>query len=163
MPSVRVPLKGEPGWDELIAQRRKFWAKDGNSKLTKNFTAQEFYCNDGTPCPVVSRDALIRLCRVYLEPMRTRFGTCFINSGYRHTRYNASIGGVPNSQHEYERTYESVAADVRFPKGNPTLWGTAAQLLRSKSGGKGGIGIYIDQGFVHIDNRSYKADWKELH
>lgn len=160
MPSVSVPLKGEKGWDVLMKQRRDFWAKPGNMKLTPNFRATEFYCNDGSPCPTNARPAMVRLATVFLEPLRKKFGACIVNSGYRHTLYNASVGGAKNSQHIYEQTFENVASDVRFAKGTPTQWAAEAKKIRtSKNGGKGGIGLYIRQGFVHIDNRAYKADW----
>ena len=159
MPSVRVPLKGERGWDELMIQRKEFWRKPGHDRLTPHFKASEFYTHDGTPCPIVSRPALVKLCKDYLEPLRKKFGTCFVLSGYRHQLYNAGIGGVPNSQHVYEHTFESVAADIRFEKGTPSAWGAAAKAIRKTLGNKGGIGIYVRQGFVHVDNRPYMADW----
>lgn len=161
MPSISVPLQGEKGWVELMHTRREWWGKESRNKLTANFKATEFYCNDGSPCPIVSRPAMVRLAKDYLEPLRKKFGTCFILSGYRHKVYNAKIGGVPNSQHEYEQTYDQVATDVRFAKGSPSLWAAEAKKIRATHGGKGGIGLYIHQGFVHIDNRNYKADWKE--
>lgn len=159
MPSVKVPLKGEKGWDVLVRQRKEFWGTDNHQFLTANFRAYEFYCNDGTPCPTAARNAMARLARDYLEPLRRKFGTCFILSGYRHQLYNARIGGARNSQHIYEHNFESIAADVRFAKGTPAQWATEAKKLRTSHGGKGGIGVYPRQGFVHIDNRNYKADW----
>lgn len=159
MPSISVPLAGTPNWKVLQKERREFWKKPENNKLTAHFKADEFYCNDGAAPPIVARPAMVRLCKVYLEPLREEFGTCFITSAYRHKIYNAKIGGVPNSQHEYEQTFESVATDVRFAKGGPRQWGVAARRLRSKAGGKGGVGVYPGQGFVHVDNRAYKADW----
>jgi Peptidase M15 len=159
MPSVSVPLEGHKGWDTLIQQRREFWRKGSNNQLTKNFKATEFYCNDGTPCPTSARNAMVRLARDYLEPMRAKFGTCFILSGYRHQLYNARIGGARNSQHIYEHSFENVATDLRFQRGTPGLWAAEAKRLRIKHGGKGGIGVYPRQGFVHVDNRGYKADW----
>ena len=151
MPSVSVPLKGEPGWDALVRKRKTFWAKPGNSKLTEHFKAQEFYTHDSTPCPMAARPAMVRLCRDYLEPMRAKFGTAFVLSGYRHERYNQAIGGARHSQHVYEQTYESVAADMRFARGTPAQWGTYAKTLRKKYGKGGGVGVYMRSGFVHVD------------
>jgi uncharacterized protein YcbK (DUF882 family) len=160
MPSVSVPLKGAKGWDVLMQQRRDFWAKPGNMRLTAHFQASEFYTHDGTPCPTTARNGMVRLCRDYLEPMRTKFGgTAYVLSGYRHEAYNNAIHGARNSQHIYENTFESVAADMRFPSGTPAAWAAEAKRLRAKHGGVGGVGLYPRQGFVHIDNRNYKADW----
>lgn len=160
MPSISVPLAGTPNWKIVQQQRREFYKQPKNNKLSANFKADEFYCNDGAAPPIVARPAMVRLCTVFLEPMRKKFGTCFINSAYRHKLYNAKIGGVPNSQHEYEQTYESVATDVHFEKGSPAQWAAEARRIRTtKNKGKGGVGRYDHQGFVHIDNRAYKADW----
>ncbi len=160
MPSVSVPLKGAKGWEELMAQRKAYWRKGNNDVLTAHFKASEFYCHDGSPVPIVARPAMVKLCEVFLEPMRAKFGTCFLLSGYRHVLYNAAIGGARQSQHIYEQTFEAVAADVRFPKGNPATWAAEAKRLRTSGNkGKGGVGRYDKAGFVHIDNRTYKADW----
>ena len=88
-----------------------------------------------------------------------RFGTCIILSGYRHELYNRRIGGARHSQHIYEQSFESVAADVKFRKGTPAQWAAYARGLRGKMGGKGGVGRYDRLGFVHVDNRGWKADW----
>jgi hypothetical protein len=159
MPSVSVPLKGEKGWDVLQRQRRAFWAKGTNNALSKNFKASEFYTHDGSAPPTLARPAMIDLCRVYLEPMREKFGTCFVLSGYRHELYNQAIHGARNSQHVYEQNFESVASDVRFAKGTPAQWAAFARGLRGNAGGRGGVGRYDKSGFVHVDNRNYKADW----
>ena len=159
MPSVSVPLKDEKGWDVLQKQRRTFWKKPFNNQLTPHFKADEFYCHDGSAPPILARNAMVRLATVYLEPMRRKFGTCFVLSGYRHTRYNAAIGGARLSQHVYEYNYESVAADLRFQKGTPAQWAAEARRLRTKAGGTGGVGKYDRSGFVHVDNRGWKADW----
>ena len=160
MPSVSVPLKTGEGWAKLMAQRKAFWAKDGNDRLSAHFRASEFYCNDGSPCPITSRPGMVALCVVFLEPLRAKFGACFVLSGYRHTLYNAAIGGARESQHIYEQTFESVAADLRFQKGSPALWAAEAKRLRtSRNNGKGGVGRYDRSGFVHVDNRTWKADW----
>ena len=133
MPSVSVPLKSDNvRWAALMKQRRDYWAKPGTTELTDHFRSQEFWCNDGSPAPIVSRPALIRLCEVFLEPMRTKFGVCLILSGYRHVLYNAMIGGARHSQHVYEDGFESVAADIRFGKGTPAQWAAYARGLRTQ-------------------------------
>ncbi len=102
---------------------------------------------------------MIAHARIYLEPMREQFGTCYILSGYRHELYNQAIGGAFHSQHIYEESFESVATDLRFEKGTPAQWAAYARGLRTKNGSRGGVGRYDNQGFVHVDNRGYKADW----
>lgn len=159
MPSVSVPNKGEKGWDTLCSQRRKFWKQAKNNTLTAHFKADEFYCHDGSPPPTLARPAMVRLCRDFLEPLRSKFGEALVLSGYRHEDYNNRIGGARYSQHIYEHNFESVAADMRFAKGTPAQWAAEAKRLRTKHGGDGGVGLYPRQGFIHVDNRGYKADW----
>lgn len=159
MPSISVPLKGEKGWDVLQRSRRQFWKKPGNNRLTPHFKADEFYCHDGSAPPIRAMTAMRRLCAIYLEPMRDTFGPCLILSGYRHELYNQAIHGARHSQHVYEQSYEAVAADLRFARGTPKEWAAAARRIRGKHGDKGGVGLYVRSGFVHVDNRSYKADW----
>lgn len=160
MPSVSVPLKGQPGWNELQGVRQRFWRDQNNNVLTLHFKATEFFTHDGSACPIVARAGMVRLATVFLEPMRAKFGACLILSGYRHELYNASIGGARHSQHIYEHDFESVAADLRFATGTPAKWAAYARLLRtSRNRGHGGVGRYDRSGFVHVDNRGYKADW----
>lgn len=160
MPSVSVPLKGEKGWDALQATRRKFWKQPQRNQLTPHFKADEFWCHDGSAPPTKAEPAMIRLCQVFLEPMRNKFGEAQVLSGYRHERYNQAIHGARNSQHVYEQSYECVAADMRFARGTPALWAAEARRIRTtKNKGRGGVGRYDRSGFVHIDNRGYKADW----
>lgn len=161
MPSVSVPLKGARGWSALMTKRREWWSKQDRKKLTAHFDATEFYTHDGTPCPTLARPAMVRLCQDYLEPLRAKFGTAYVLSGYRHEAYNQQIGGARHSQHVYEQTFESVAADMRFAKGTPAQWAAEAKRLRTKQGGKGGIGVYPRSGFLHVDNRNWKADWAQ--
>lgn len=160
MPSISVPLAGTAKWGVLQKQRREFWKKPANNQLTKNFKATEFCCHDGSYPPIKARPAMVKLCQVFLEPMRAKFGECHVLSGYRHQLYNASIGGARHSQHIYEEGFESVAADCRYAKGSPAQWVAYAKGLRKASNaGKGGIGRYDRAGFIHQDNRTYAADW----
>lgn len=143
-----------------MTQRRAFWAKGTNDRLSPHFRASEFFCNDGSPCPITARPGMVALATVFLEPLRAKFGVCFVLSGYRHTLYNAAIGGARESQHIYEHDFESVATDLRFGRGTPAQWAAEARRIRSSAnGGHGGVGRYDRAGFVHVDNRTYKADW----
>lgn len=148
-------------WKDLMALRKRGLKKkfpDGH--VSKHFTYAEFFTHDGTPIPLRAIAGLQALCRDVLEPMRAKFGPAFVLSGYRHREYNASIGGARNSQHIWDEGPGSVAADLRFAKGSPKEWASYARLLRAKKkGAPGGVGQYDVQGFVHVDNRTYTADW----
>lgn len=137
--------------------------------LTKHFRREEFDCDDGTTVPDVAIPALIALCVDVLEPLRDEFGPCAVLSGYRHRAYNAKIGGARYSQHIYDDTPASVAADARFMYGNPRQWRRAAHKAMRKAYGvnrftrrrkMGGVGLYVRSNFVHVDNRLYRAEWR---
>lgn len=75
-------------------------------KLSQNFTLIEFTKSqagsrlkiDNTP-PPAAIERLKLLCQNVLEPVRQKFGTVTILSGYRAPLLNRKIGGAPNSQH----------------------------------------------------------------
>lgn len=132
------------------------------TQLTRNFNAAEFDCNDGTKVPKDYEGQLAKLCNWYLEPMRDKFGACFVHSGFRTPEWNRTVGGASASYHVYtdRRAREGVAADVEFARGSVADWHKEAQRLRRKNrAGQGGIGFYPQGGFVHIDSRDYPADW----
>lgn len=140
--------------------------RDKSAKMSKYFRLGEFYCKDGTPPPSASIPAIRKLCVDILDPLREKYGPCTVLSGYRHATYNARIGGARYSQHIYDVTPSSVAADIRFAKGSPKKWKSSANWLMLRKWGMrwgfrrmGGIGIYIHSNFIHVDNRPYRANW----
>ena len=136
--------KGEKPMVEINAYSK---AKDGNKKLSKNFKVKEFACNDGSDAVLVAP----RLVMV-LQSIRSHFGTAVtINSGYRTPQYNAKVGGVAHSQHCY-----GTAADITVRGQKPAA---VAAYARELMPDWGGVGIYSQQGFTHIDVREAKADW----
>jgi uncharacterized protein YcbK (DUF882 family) len=117
-------------------------------RITPHFRVAEFDCRDGTPVPVAAHDALRRLCEMYLEKLRGRFGAARVLSGFRHRAYNDRIGGARKSMHCYEEHPNEVAADLQFARGTPAEWASFAERL-----GVPGVGRYDDSRFVHVDNR----------
>jgi len=129
-------------------------------RLSKHFVVEEFDCHDGTKVQKRDYNGLEYLCRTYLEPLRAKFGSVHINSGYRTRSYNASIGGASKSFHVYTmHDGNDQAADITCARGTPRQWhATLAGIRSRKRGGKGGLGLYPS--FVHCDIRDYKADWR---
>lgn len=123
-------------------------------QLSPHFHVREFACHDGRHVPAVALPALERLCTAFLEPLRATFGPALVLSGYRPEDYNRRIGGARYSQHIYELTPESVAADLIFRTGTPAQWAALGEQLDA-----GGVGTYIRSGFVHVDNRPGRARW----
>ena len=120
-------------------------AKEGNVKLSKNFTVKEFACSDGTDTVFISL-ALVNL----LQKIRDHFGKAvIINSAYRTEAHNKSIGGATYSQHKY-----GLAADIHIDGVTPKEIAAYVETLMPSSGG---IGIY--KSFVHVDVRRVKSRW----
>ena len=120
-------------------------AKEGNVKLSKNFTVKEFACSDGTDTVFISL-ALVNL----LQKIRDHFDKAvIINSAYRTEAHNKSIGGATYSQHKY-----GLAADIHINGVTPKEIAAYVETLLPSSGG---IGIY--KSFCHCDVRRVKSRW----
>ena len=136
--------EGEKPMVEINAYSK---AMDGNKKLSTHFKVKEFACKDGSDAVLVAP----RLVMV-LQSIRSHFGTAVtINSGYRTPQYNAKVGGVAHSQHCY-----GTAADITVRGQTPAA---VAAYARELMPDWGGVGVYSQKGFTHIDAREDKADW----
>lgn len=120
-------------------------AKDGETKLTKNFQVKEFACSDGTDTIFISS-----LLVGVLQKVRDHYGKAVhINSAYRTEAHNSKIGGATYSQHKY-----GIAADIHIDGVTPKELAAYVETLLPTSGG---IGIYSS--FVHVDVRRTKSRW----
>lgn len=122
-------------------------------KLTKNFSIEEFYCNDGTPIPWNMVDEIKELAE-NLQVLRDSLGEPIrVNSGYRNPTYNDKVGGEDNSYH-----MKCMAADIVVKSKTPKQLHTIIEKLISSGKIKqGGLGLYPS--FVHYDIRGTKARW----
>lgn len=73
-------------------------------KLTNNFTLEEL-CITSTglaniPDPA-AKEKLLYLATYILQPIRDKFGSVVVSSGYRDSAVNSAIGGVKTSQHRF--------------------------------------------------------------
>ena len=136
--------KGEKPMVEINAYSK---AKDGDKKLSTNFKVKEFACKDGSDAVLVAP----RLVMV-LQSLRSHFcAAVTINSAYRTPQYNAKEGGVTDSQHCY-----GTAADIVVRGKTPAA---VAAYARELMPDWGGVGVYSQKGFTHIDVREVKSDW----
>ena len=136
--------EGEKPMVEINAYSK---AKDGGKKLSTHFKVKEFACKDGSDAVLIAP----RLVMV-LQSIRSRFGAAVtINSGYRTPQYNAKVGGVTDSQHCY-----GTAADIVVRGKTPAA---VAAYARQIMPDWGGVGVYSQKGFTHIDVRETRADW----
>lgn len=71
-------------------------------------------------------------------------------SGYRTPEHNATLeGAAKNSMHLQGR-----AADVHIPGMDPGVLSNMAKMI-----GTGGVGLYQDRGFIHVDTGPVRA-WR---
>ena len=86
-------------------------------KLTQHFTLEELTHSDYAIAHGINNSAnemvqenLMMLCTLILEPLRSAIGEpIIINSGYRNSKVNAGVGGVPSSHHLL-----GLAADINY-------------------------------------------------
>ncbi len=127
--------------------------KDWNKKLSKNFCAYEFACNDKSDEFKVATELVETL-----QQVRDHFGKpVIINSAYRTPAYNISIGGSSRSQHCL-----GTAADIHINGVDPiriALYVASLPYFQKH----GGIGYYsraqVIGGFVHVDVRANVSRW----
>ena len=121
--------------------------------MTKNFSKEEFDCNDGSKMPINVYHNMVKVANK-LQSLRDYIGKPIqVNSAWRSEEYNASIGGVKNSQHIMGR-----AADIVIKGMTPIEVSKIIEELISKGDMlQGGLGIYSS--FVHYDIRGTKARW----
>ena len=109
--------------------------------LSRNFSGDEF------KCPCCGRMQVHSDLITGLQCLRDKAGApLYILSGYRCERHNTRVGGSPRSQHLLGK-----AADIRIE------WYSSRDTYdlasRQPEFDNGGIGLYPDQGFVHVDVR----------
>lgn len=122
--------------------------------LSKHFNERELACKCCGKSKVDPRlVGGLELLRGMVSSHLGRDTPLVINSGYRCPKHNKAVGGAADSQH-----LKGTAADVRVPAGmtaaNFAELASHVDVFRS-----GGIGTYVDQGFVHVDVRKGKARW----
>ncbi|MDW7746568.1 D-Ala-D-Ala carboxypeptidase family metallohydrolase [Halomonas sp.] len=107
--------------------------------ISRHFKRAEFACSCGCGFDTVDQGTL-----EILEAVRTHFGApVIVTSGCRCPAHNATVGGVPNSQHVLGR-----AADIKVRNAAPlTVRDYIARHFPQAS-----LGLYAT--FVHVDTRS---------
>ena len=120
---------------------------------TKNFSADEFRCRDGSAVPVQFY-ASTQLLMLQLEALREELQAPIrITSGYRSPEYNASIGGAKHSKHMLGQ-----AADIKVAGYPPKVVAdTIERLIHEGRMVEGGLGRY--KNFTHFDVRGRRARW----
>lgn len=113
--------------------------KDGNKKLSENFTVKEFKCNNGNDKIKIDLDNVSNL-----QKIRNHFGKSIkITSGYRTAAYNAKIGGSKNSYHCKGQATDIVVTNINARR----------VAMYAESIGCKGVIWYPLKKFTHIDTR----------
>ena len=121
------------------------------SQLPKNFKDEEFACNCGCKRSFVDprlAKGLQELRDLVKVPIK-------ILSGYRCIQSNLESGGGANSQHLYGK-----ASDISIHGMSVVQMYEAALQIHDFF--EGGIGVYPDNGFGHVDVRNGKARWGRI-
>ena len=115
------------------------------TKLTANFTLEEFKCHDGSVPTGALLDNITALA-VELQKLRDHTGKPItIVSGYRSLAWNARVGGAGHSQH-----MEARAADLNIAGYTPQQsYDLVEELIKAGTLRNGGLGIY--KGWIHYD------------
>lgn len=132
-------------------------------RLSANFWSGEFQCKCGCGFGLKHGDVSLVLVNGLEEVRKILKRPLFVvwadqngrfvsaGSGCRCAKHNKKVGGVLNSQHICGH-----AADV---------WGPPVDLLAAAAEQvpcfrDGGVGVYEDKGFVHMDVRGVRSRWK---
>jgi len=115
--------------------------------LSRNFSKHEFTCRCCGRIEINPRlvDALQELRDLAGLPVR-------VTSGYRCPDHNRAVGGAKHSQHLLGN-----AADIVVKGRSVAEMHTLAEQVPAFR--DGGIGVYPEQGFVHVDVRAGRARW----
>lgn len=121
--------------------------------MSRHFQPKEFAC----PCCSISNVDLGLV--EALEKFRTEVGDrpVFVLSGCRCPQRNADVGGAEHSRHLTNGLRACDAADVRVP--GLTLSQLYFAACKVRAFNEGGIGIYLDKGFIHLDTRPDRTRW----
>jgi uncharacterized protein YcbK (DUF882 family) len=124
--------------------------------LSRKFSRKEFACHCGCGTDNVSPELVAAL-----QELRDRAGRpVMVVSGCRCPEHNREVGGEPQSFHLATEVLEGRAGDVRIP--GLGLWRIYELAREIPAFARGGIGVYPENGFVHLDVRGGKARWAKV-
>lgn len=118
--------------------------------LSRNFSKSEFACRCCGRAEIDERlvDALQELRDLAGVPVR-------VTSGYRCPDHNRAVGGAKQSRHLLGHAADIVINGLSVAG----MYELAEQVDAFR---KGGIGVYPERGFIHVDIREGRTRWGHL-
>lgn len=115
-------------------------------QLTKNFHLNELACKDGSPVPEEFHDEALRIA-TKVQVLRNVVGPLRVNSAYRTLAWNKRVGGADSSLH-LSCSAMDVTSDTFTAEQLGIIW---ENLVALRLAADGGLGIYPEKNFIHID------------
>jgi zinc D-Ala-D-Ala carboxypeptidase len=121
-------------------------------RLSTHFTVGEFIDPHEPDLPPTVSPRLLQ----GLEKFRALLDKpVIITSGWRSTGSNREIGGSPTSQHVSGKAADITVRGVSVID----MYRTALLVPEFR---EGGIGVYPEENFIHVDVRGWRARWARL-
>lgn len=119
-------------------------------QLSKHFTEKELACKH---CGLLHIEP--RLLSALEELRELADAPIYILSGYRCVTHNSKVGGAKNSLHTAGKAVDLTIKGYSLKEMYQLADSVNAFYL-------GGIGIYPDEKFIHVDVRKGRARWARL-
>jgi uncharacterized protein YcbK (DUF882 family) len=98
----------------------------------------------------ISRKLIQKLYQIQIKSKKV----IHIISAYRTSKTNKMVNGAKHSFHKNGK-----AVDIYIPKFKLTCLHSISKKVIKRDGG---VGIYYNKGFIHIDVRGYPARWSDV-
>lgn len=136
--------------NDLIKKANELQINMHSDHITENFLWSEIVC---PCCDTIKIVPGVFAHMARLQVLRSELGSPInVNSGHRCSKHNVEVGGAKNSWHLLFAT--DVRPEDRDANKLKIMYRVALTL------DFGGIGLYEDMGFIHLDLRPETIRWR---